>query len=239
MQFPLTAGAASWRVVGIMLWQQLTVVPYAVAMAIYFGMTRPDATSAVMSHLFSSTGFFITGILQLALTLPLLLKMATFSNWPWQRTLALVPVPLKQLGQWVGWLVLMLIIDSGLSLLVEVKPEAMMLQLNGSRNWGFAFLAVVMAPVLEEAVFRGYAFTAWRHSRLGLLGTLVLTSSFWAVLHAVTYREFYSFLLLFLQGILFGLAREKTGSVLTPMLLHALNNLLVVVVVVFLGLYEV
>jgi membrane protease YdiL (CAAX protease family) len=42
--------------------------------------------------------------------------------------------------------------------------------------------------------------------------------------------------LMFLFGILLGLAREKTGSLLVPVILHALNNLFTVVLVVWLGL---
>ena len=82
----------------------------------------------------------------------------------------------------------------------------------------FAFL--VVAPVLEELVFRGFLFEGLRHSPLGDAGAIVLASVGWASLH-VQYSWFYIGQV-FVLGLLLGTARVLTRSLVPPMAMHAL-----------------
>ena len=89
----------------------------------------------------------------------------------------------------------------------------------------FLILGVVLgAPFLEEFVFRGLLFKGWRHSALGLTGTLVVTSLLWTVLHVQYGLVGLSYI--FMLGIIMGYAREKTGSIWVPIAMHTANNLL-------------
>nr|WP_277611316.1 CPBP family intramembrane glutamic endopeptidase [Microbulbifer celer] len=107
--------------------------------------------------------------------------------------------------------------------------------LAGSKHLLLALIIVFAAPLLEELVFRGYLFRAWRHSRLGFSGTLLLTSILFALLHAGQYH-WIQLSFIFVLALILGVAREKSGSVLLPMLLHLLNNLTSAVVVIYFGI---
>lgn len=78
------------------------------------------------------------------------------------------------------------------------------------------------APLVEEFIFRGMLWRGWRASRLGLPGTLILTSFLWALPH-VQYPVV-TICYIFVLGLVLGLAREKTGSIWVPVWMHALNN---------------
>jgi hypothetical protein len=85
------------------------------------------------------------------------------------------------------------------------------------------FLGVAIgAPLVEEFMFRGALWRGWRASKLGLWGTLVLTSFFWAILHLQYPPVIIAYI--FCLGLILGLAREKTGNLWVPVWMHAVNN---------------
>ena len=88
---------------------------------------------------------------------------------------------------------------------------------------------VVVAPVTEELFFRGFLHRGWAPSGLGVSGTIVVTAALWALLHQ-QYNLFGIFII-FVMGLLLGWLRQRSGSVLLPMLLHTVNNFLAIVLV--------
>lgn len=90
-------------------------------------------------------------------------------------------------------------------------------------QWGRVVLAatlgVIVAPATEEFLFRGYFYGVLRRY-LGVLPALVLTSALFASIHL----SLPSFLPLFVLAGCLTLAYEATGSLWTPMLMHALFN---------------
>jgi membrane protease YdiL (CAAX protease family) len=81
---------------------------------------------------------------------------------------------------------------------------------------------VVFAPVFEEPLVRGFLLEGFRHSRLGLIGAICLTSFIWTVLHAG--YSLYSLGTIFVFGLVLGAVRYKTGSLWSTVLMHALYN---------------
>jgi membrane protease YdiL (CAAX protease family) len=82
---------------------------------------------------------------------------------------------------------------------------------------------VVVAPLSEELFFRGFLHRGWAASRLGVVGTVFLTAVLWALLH-----QQYNWLgiaVIFCMGLTLGWLRQRTGSLVLTMVLHALNNL--------------
>jgi len=61
-------------------------------------------------------------------------------------------------------------------------------------------------------------------SRIGVVGAIGLTAFFWAILH-VQYGV-YEIATIFLLGIVLGIMRFKTGSLWSPLLMHAFFNLI-------------
>lgn len=84
----------------------------------------------------------------------------------------------------------------------------------------FAF--VVVAPVVEEMVFRGFLFEGVRGSRLRDAATIVVAALVWAAVH-VQYEWFYIGQV-FAVGLLLGAARSLTASLVPPIAMHALHN---------------
>ncbi len=82
------------------------------------------------------------------------------------------------------------------------------------------FVAVLLAPLTEEIVFRAGLFRFLR-DRLPRWIALLLPAVIFAALHA----NLASFLPLFLLGIFFALAYEYTGRLIVPITAHALFNL--------------
>lgn len=94
------------------------------------------------------------------------------------------------------------------------------------------FLALTIgAPLGEEFLMRGFMFKGFLRSPLRLPGTLILTSVLWAVSHLQ--YDVLDMALIFGGGILLGLARYYTHSLLTPLTLHALWNTYACVQVVY------
>jgi membrane protease YdiL (CAAX protease family) len=81
-------------------------------------------------------------------------------------------------------------------------------------------LALVVAPVSEELVFRGGLF---RYLRTRTRPWVAFGAS--AALFALLHSNWISFLPLFVLGIVFAAGYQRTGSIAVPMIAHALFNL--------------
>ena len=85
-----------------------------------------------------------------------------------------------------------------------------------------AFLAVLVAPLLEELLFRGFLLPGWTASRLGPAGAIGLSSALWALGHMQ--YDVFGMAHVFCLGVLLGWLRLHSGSIFTPMILHTLQN---------------
>ena len=81
----------------------------------------------------------------------------------------------------------------------------------------------ILGPIAEEIIFRGFLFTRLARTRLGFSGAIAFTAIAWGAMH-YTYAPGVIALLI-LAGLLLGVARFKTKSVITPILMHAMWNL--------------
>ncbi len=90
------------------------------------------------------------------------------------------------------------------------------------------FVAVVLAPISEELVFRRGIYRFLK-GRIPPILALTVSSLMFAAIHF----NIQSFLALFALGMLFGRAYERTGSISTPILFHSCFNLLAIVTITF------
>lgn len=84
------------------------------------------------------------------------------------------------------------------------------------------FAIVVLTPLGEEILFRGFLFRGWLQSPRDVWPAIVVTSLLWALIH-VQY-DWYTIGQIFLFGLLLGWMRWATGSTILTILLHALIN---------------
>lgn len=90
---------------------------------------------------------------------------------------------------------------------------------EGGTLWLVLVAVVIAAPITEEFLFRGFLFRGWARSRLGVVGAVALTSVIWAAMH-IQY-DWLGVTHIFGLGLLFGWLRHRSGSLLTPLLMHA------------------
>lgn len=90
---------------------------------------------------------------------------------------------------------------------------------------------VVVAPLTEETLCRGFIFEGIVRSRLGATGAIVLTALLWALPHFQ--YDAYGVATIFFFGLFLGFVRWKTGSLYVTLWLHALANLFATLQVVW------
>lgn len=89
-------------------------------------------------------------------------------------------------------------------------------------------MAVVVAPLAEEMIFRGYLYPVGKRYAGGFVSA-VLTAALFAVLHG----HAASMPALFTLALCLVLAYERTGSLLVPMIMHAVFNAVSVVGILY------
>ncbi len=84
----------------------------------------------------------------------------------------------------------------------------------------FAF--IIVAPLYEELVFRGFMFRGFMHSPLGPSGAVLLTAAYFGILHLQ--YDAWGMTQALAIGLFFGYARLASGSVLVTLCMHSLMN---------------
>jgi membrane protease YdiL (CAAX protease family) len=140
--------------------------------------------------------------------------------------LALRPVPLKVLLRWFALLAALIILADIFTILIgrPIVPD-FMAEVYATANpvWLLWIALLVGAPLFEEIFFRGFLFRGFASSFLGTAGTVLVTSGLWALMH-VQYDAF-GITLVFALGLLLGVARARTGSLVVPLVMHSAANL--------------
>lgn len=239
---PTVGKSIAWLFVFALLFYGAAVV-YGMIYGGYLGATQPDLIaddelleSTIIESMLSPSGIAITFLLQALLIIPVLLWASHFAHQSWREILAFRAVPWRMMGFWVLVYCGYFVVQSLLELIAPPDLGDIMTPLAGSKHLGLAFALIVLAPLIEELIFRGYLFTAWRPTKLGLWGTVILTSLIFTSIHAEQYSGLL-LLYLFVFSVILGLAREKTGSIWTPIALHVLNNSIAVFTLLYLGMY--
>jgi len=87
-------------------------------------------------------------------------------------------------------------------------------------NLAGIFLAVIMAPLIEEFLFRGYLLNRWT-LKFGTVPAMLLSAGLFGVLHP-------DMLGAFMFALLMSLLYLKTRSLVAPILVHISNNAIAV-----------
>ncbi len=81
---------------------------------------------------------------------------------------------------------------------------------------------VIAAPIFEELFFRGFLHTSLRETRLGVPGTIAVTSILFTLAHGP--EDLVSLLDPLASAIFLAVLRERTGSIIPGIAAHALGN---------------
>lgn len=84
----------------------------------------------------------------------------------------------------------------------------------------FLFATVLLAPIIEEAFFRGILYSPYR-KKYGRFGAAVFTAAFFAAAHLS--------IAMLVLGFFLAVLYEKTESIVSPIIAHGIYNLLVAI----------
>jgi uncharacterized protein len=87
--------------------------------------------------------------------------------------------------------------------------------------WLLGLVAIVGAPIYEELTFRGFLFSALAKTSLGAVGTAVVTSILWALIHGYSLAGIST---IFALGLALSAILYRTGSTRVTMACHAAYN---------------
>ena len=142
-------------------------------------------------------------------------------NTEW--SLASIALPLMALsygGFWLFWQPLSFLApDLVQSYALEGLPD-LLTRGNPGRLFLDIVVVVVVAPVVEEILFRGILLHRWA-ARWGMTAGVILSSALFAILHIELIGHFFF-------GVVMAALYVRTGSLWMPILAHVANNALVV-----------
>lgn len=81
------------------------------------------------------------------------------------------------------------------------------------------FSAVILAPVLEEMLFRGFLQTTLEKN-INIKAAIIVTSIIFAIFHAYPWV----LLQIFIIGVVMGIMAWKSNSIIPSMMVHLINN---------------
>jgi membrane protease YdiL (CAAX protease family) len=175
-------------------------------------------------------------LLYVLIILFLYVSIAILKNLPFWHTFGwrkLIPVPGTPSNPWVYFAA-----GIGLSLCVAIvssrmkTPENLPIEeLFKSRVGAFLLMgmAVLIAPLVEETVFRGYLYPLFAKN-LGVAPGIVITGVLFGLMHAPQLGFTWGLVaMLIAVGIIFTLARARAGTVLASYLLHLGYNSMIAV----------
>lgn len=147
--------------------------------------------------------------------------------------LGLTPVAPMTILKWIGlFVVVSLASDLGLTWLDDSTGQDFMSEIykEAKPAWLLWLAVIVAGPLFEELLVRGFLLPGFAASFMRPSGAVVVTSALWAVMH-LQYDSF-GIVAVFCIGLVFGTARVRTGSLIVPLILHALQNLMATVAVI-------
>lgn len=118
------------------------------------------------------------------------------------------------------------VLEGMLGGLIGVPEDTPFAELLGDRGTYLLLgaTAIIIAPPLEEMLFRGFLYRPLERS-WGPVGAIAVTSVIFSLLHGSQYAWSWQILLLLtLTGTWLGIARWKTGSLWPPILMHGGAN---------------
>lgn len=224
-----------WDVARMLLWGMVVGFFFAlsqvVPMGVYAFLSEPHFSLNVVRGLMDklSTNAFlmaITGMGSLLFLTPILVAILKFRG---SNVKAYFPFKVLDPKQFMLWMVVVTGWMYGQDYLMDmfhiVKiPDAMLNITYPSEfsKWLLVLGVGVMAPILEELIFRGFLLKEFSYTFLGTSGAVVLTSLIWALIHS-QYDLVY-LAIIFVTGLLFGIARVMSHSLLVPIAMHIIFN---------------
>jgi CAAX protease family protein len=228
-----TINTQTFSIFGTFLWMLFLAIGIQALLgfAVAFGMGVAGFPVDDIELLFNRPDLMAaTGLIAAFLSYPLVKKAAYQSGAPFPFEF----LALKAINK--ETLVKVLLIGFGYyafatltSYLLAIEVPEFMLELKSHTNTGFDLLMLVIAicivaPIVEEVIFRGLAYTRLVNSRAGVTGAIIITSLVFTAIH-IQY-DFMILAILSVFAFLVGYVRYKTDNLVYCIALHMQLNMM-------------
>ncbi len=195
----------------------LALVMYCVALvASFYGSLMLESRGFMVSLLVMQWGFFLLPVLLAAVLLRMDLRETFSLRVP--RLLPLLAVAALGLTAWTFASGVLLRLAPPPETLVRVLERMLRLTDEGAPLWVIWLVVAITPAICEEALFRGFVMNGLRS--LGAVPAVGISALLFGVAHASIYRLLPTFFL----GIVLGIVVWRTGSLISGIVMHALNN---------------
>ena len=193
------------------------LVMFSVALvASFYGSLLLESRGFIVSLLVMQYGFFLLPVIAVMRLLRMDFRETLSLRLP--RTIPLIAAAVLGLTAWT--------FASGVLLRIAPPPESLVRALErlvrltdeGAPLWLIWLVVAITPAICEEVLFRGFILSGLR--RLGAVPAIGISALLFGIAHASIYRLLPTVFL----GIIFGLIVWRTGSLLSSIVAHALNN---------------
>lgn len=226
-----------WGFGGTIIWGIVVAVVYIVSQIVtmsvfivhrYGAMPSEEIERLTESLMQNGDVISYSVIVSFVICSPLLLGIAKLKKGSvLNEYFGLKKVKLKESLIWFAIMLLFILASDTLTLLLgkPLVPEFMTeAYLSAESLFLLVFAFVFAAPVVEELFFRGFLIPGISLSFFKPIGAVIISSALWAVIHLQ--YGLYGVLTILFMGIILGIARVKTGSVILTIGMHSIANII-------------
>lgn len=114
--------------------------------------------------------------------------------------------------------------------LPEYKQQEIVLNFKSTllEDKGILLDILVIAPIVEEIIFRGYLYRLLK-SKIPIAFSMIISSTLFAIIHF----NILSYTLLFMLSIFLTYIYERNGSIVCPIIIHSLFNLMMSIFIIY------
>ena len=223
------APRALWGLWATLGWFILAFILSIVAGLVVMLIWRPDAITGDTDVLKDGPLISITTIASAVVQVGTLALAARLAGWPAGEYLGLVRPATRPALVLIAILIVFLPSYDALTYLLgrDIVTPFQVDTYRTARDSGTLSLLwiaiVIVAPVAEEIMFRGFLFRGWVRSERSAIPGILIISLVFAAIH-IQY-DWFGILQVFFIGLLFAIVRWRSGSTLLTILLHVLANL--------------
>jgi CAAX protease family protein len=215
-----------WATLG---WVILSFVLSAIAGFVVVLIWRPEAIMSGGADMLKDGPLIsITTVASAVVQVGTLALAAKLARWPVGEYLGLVRPAVRPALIAIAVMIVFLLAYDALTYLIgrDVVTPFQVDTYRTARDGGTLPLLwltfVIVAPVAEEIMFRGFLFRGWVRSEQSAIPAILVISLLFAAIH-VQY-DWFGMLQVFFIGLLLAIARWRSGSTLLTILMHVLIN---------------
>jgi len=220
---------APWGLWATLGWVILAFVLSAIAGFVVVLIWRPDAIMSGGADMLKDGPLIsVTTVASAVVQVGTLALAAKLAHWPAGEYLGLVRPAIRPALIAILILIVFLLGYDALTYLIgrDVVTPFQVDTYRTARDGGTLPLLwltfVIVAPVAEEIMFRGFLFRGWVRSEQSAIPGILIISALFAAIH-VQY-DWFGMLQVFFIGLLLAIARWRSGSTLLTILMHVLIN---------------